>query len=72
MQRWYTPTLEWALRNRFVTMLVATVIFLGSLFLLGQLPQSFIPAIGEPTINVTVTLPSGTTMVETECGGSGF
>lgn len=66
MQRWYTPSLEWALRHRFVTMLVSTVIFLGSLFLLGQLPRSFIPSIGEPTINVTVSLPTGTLMPDTD------
>ena len=65
MQRWYTPSLEWALQHRFVTMLVATLIFAGSLLLLGQLPQSFIPGFGEPTINVTVSLPAGTGMVET-------
>ena len=65
MQRWYTPSLEWALQHRFVTMLVATLIFAGSLLLLGQLPQSFIPGFGEPTINVTVSLPPGTGMVET-------
>ncbi len=65
MQRWYTPALEWALQHRFVTMLAATLIFAGSLFLLGQLPQSFIPSIGEPTINVSISLPPGTGMVET-------
>ena len=65
MQRWYTPSLEWALQHRFVTMLIATLIFAGSLFLLAQLPQSFIPGFGEPTINVTVSLPPGTGMVET-------
>ena len=65
MQRWYTPVLKWALTHRFVTMLVATMIFLGSLFLLEQLPQSFIPSIGDPTINVTVNLPGGTLMTET-------
>ncbi|MCA9945487.1 MAG: efflux RND transporter permease subunit [Anaerolineales bacterium] len=65
MQRWYTPTLEWALQHRFYTMLAATIVFAGSLFLLGQLPQSFIPSIGEPTINVSISLPAGTGMVET-------
>jgi HAE1 family hydrophobic/amphiphilic exporter-1 len=65
MQRWYTPALQWALQNRFYTMLAATLIFAGSLFLLAQLPQSFIPSIGEPTINVSISLPAGTGMVET-------
>jgi hydrophobic/amphiphilic exporter-1 (mainly G- bacteria), HAE1 family len=66
MQRWYTPALEWALQHRFVTMLIATLIFVGSLFLLGQLPQSFIPGLGEPTINLTVSLPAVTGMAETD------
>jgi HAE1 family hydrophobic/amphiphilic exporter-1 len=65
MQRWYTPALEWALQHRFVTMLIAALIFVSSLFLLGQLPQSFIPGLGEPTVNVTVSLPPGTGMAET-------
>ena len=66
MQRWYTPMLEWALHNRFMTLLIAFIIFGGSLFLLGQLPRSFIPAIGEPTINVGVELEPATTMGETD------
>jgi len=66
MQRWYTPILEWALHNRFLTLLIAFIIFGGSLFLLGQLPRSFIPAIGEPTINVGIELPPATSMLETD------
>ncbi len=65
MQRWYTPLLEWALQHRFYTMLGATLIFGSSLFLLSRLPQSFIPSIGEPTINVSISLPTGTAMAET-------
>lgn len=66
MQRWYTPTLVWALRHRWLTMLVATLIFLGSLGLLSRLPLSFIPSIGEPTINVTVNLPADVRLAETD------
>jgi HAE1 family hydrophobic/amphiphilic exporter-1 len=65
MQRWYTPILRWALGHRFYTMVIATGIFLGSLFLLRGLPQSFIPAIGEPTINIGVSLPNGALMADT-------
>jgi len=66
MQRSYTPVLKWSLGHRGLTMAIATVIFAGSLLLLTQLPQSFIPEIGEPTINVTVQLENGTTMAETD------
>lgn len=65
MQRGYTPLLVWALRNRGITMAIATAIFVASLFLLAQLPQSFIPTIGEPTINVRVELPAGTSIMRT-------
>jgi len=65
MQRWYTPMLEWSLNHRGIVMAISTVVFLSSLYLLAQLPQSFIPGFGEPTINVIVTMPNGTKMVET-------
>jgi multidrug efflux pump subunit AcrB len=53
-------------------MIIATLIFGLSLFLLRGLPQSFIPEIGEPTVNVTVDLPSGTQMPETDALVSAF
>jgi HAE1 family hydrophobic/amphiphilic exporter-1 len=66
MQRWYTPSAGVGAAaplhhhaGRYARS------FAGSLFLLGQLPQSFIPSIGEPTINVSISLPPGTGMVET-------
>lgn len=66
MQRVYTPWLEWVLRHRGITMAGATFLFAVSLFLVQQLPQSFIPEIGEPTINVTVSLPADTGMSDTD------
>lgn len=66
MQRWYTPALVWSLRNRAATLIIAGLIFAGSLFLLAQLPQSFIPSLGEPTINVQVSLPGATRMAQTD------
>ena len=66
MQKVYTPWLEWVLHHRGITMLAATLLFAVSLILVQQLPQSFIPAIGEPTINVTVTLPIDTGMADTD------
>ena len=66
LQRWYTPVLKWSLNHRFITTLVALLIFVGSLSLLTRLPQSFIPSLGDPTVNVSVNLPDGTTMTETD------
>lgn len=66
MQRTYTPILVWALNHRGVTMAIAAAIFVASLFLLTQLPRSFIPEIGEPTINVSVQLDNGVAMADTD------
>jgi preprotein translocase subunit SecF len=66
MQRAYTPLLKWALGHRFWTLVAATVLFLGSLWLLGMRPQAFIPSFGEPSLNVTVDMPNGITMAETD------
>jgi multidrug efflux pump subunit AcrB len=65
MQRAYTPALRWALGHRFWTLVAATLLFLGSLWLLAQRPQAFIPSFGEPALSVTVNMPNGTKMVET-------
>ncbi len=66
MQRVYTPGLEWVLHHRGITMAAATFLFVVSLFLVQQLPQSFIPEIGDPTVNVTVSLPTDTVMADTD------
>jgi len=66
LQKVYTPVLKWALSHRLWTLVVAIAIFMGSLWLLGQRPQTFIPDLGESTINVNVDLPNGTTMADTD------
>lgn len=65
VQRWYTPVLKWALKNRGLTLAVAGVLLAGSLFLLGQRPRAFLPELGEVQISVNADLPNGTTMTET-------
>lgn len=66
MQRWYTPILEFALKNRLITLGVTIVFFLFSLYLLNTLPKNFIPGLGEATVNVTINLESGTPMADTD------
>jgi HAE1 family hydrophobic/amphiphilic exporter-1 len=51
------PVLRWFLNARMFSMIVATVIFLGSMFLMARLPQTFIPSLGEPTVTVSLNLP---------------
>ncbi|MFQ5943975.1 MAG: efflux RND transporter permease subunit [Anaerolineales bacterium] len=65
IQRWYTPVLQWVLDHRLVTLLVAAALFVGSMALMSQLPQAFLPDFGELEISASVSLPEGTTMAET-------
>jgi multidrug efflux pump subunit AcrB len=65
IQRWYTPVLEWALKHRGLTLGIAGVLLATSLFILGQRPQAFLPDFGEVQINVSVDLPNGVAMSET-------
>ncbi len=57
------PVLRWFANSRFVTMLVAMAIFVGSLFMMAQLPQTFIPSLGEPTVTVSLDLPQNDMVV---------
>jgi multidrug efflux pump subunit AcrB len=59
------PVLRWFLNGRIFSMAVATVIIIGSFFLMARLPQTFIPSLGEPTINVSLNL-RGNDMVVTD------
>ncbi len=65
LQRWYTPALQWALKHRAVVLLVAGVLFAGSMFLLARQPRALMPEMGEPRISVSVDLPEGAAMSET-------
>ncbi len=66
LQAWYTPILRWALSHRAVTLIVALVLFLGSMALLAQRPRAFLPEMGEPQITIQVDLPNGIAMAETD------
>ena len=66
MQRLYTPTLRFALRHRAVTLVLAFAFFLASLGLVRFIPLSFLPKMGESTINVQITMPPGTDMATTD------
>ena len=66
IQRSYTPVLKWALRNRALTLAIAGVFLIGSLFLLSQRPRAFLPDFGEPQITVAVDLSNENTMADTD------
>ncbi|MGH2620907.1 MAG: efflux RND transporter permease subunit [Anaerolineales bacterium] len=66
LQRAYTPLLRWALAHRGQALAIAGLLFVGSLFLLSQRPQAFLPELGEVQISTSVSLPDGTTMAETD------
>jgi HAE1 family hydrophobic/amphiphilic exporter-1 len=58
-QRFYTLVLKWALSHRAVTLVIATVLFLGSLSLLPIIGTSFMPSMGEKMLTVEIEMPAG-------------
>jgi len=72
LQRGYTPVLRWALKNKASTLAIATVLFLASVYLLAQQPRAFMPSFGEQQLSVTVTMPDGTGMADTNALVAGF
>ncbi len=66
--RWITIYLSWArfcLKHRIVTLLAATVFFVGSFMLVPYLPTGFIPPDDLSQTQITVTLPPGSTFRQT-------
>jgi multidrug efflux pump subunit AcrB len=51
------PLLRWFVNPRIFSLVVAMAIFVGSLFLMARLPQTFVPSLGEPTITISLDLP---------------
>lgn len=59
-QKLYTPALKWALGHRALTLIIAVVLFVGSLGLLPVIGTSFISGMGEAQIVVQIQMPPGT------------
>jgi HAE1 family hydrophobic/amphiphilic exporter-1 len=72
LQRAYTPVLKWALKNKASTLAIATVLFLASGYLLTRQPRAFLPNFGEQQLSVSVKMPNGTSMVETNAAVAEF
>ncbi len=56
----YRGILEWSLEHRFVVMLIATVVFLGSLYLTQFTGTEFMPESDEGRVIVMIETPPGT------------
>jgi multidrug efflux pump subunit AcrB len=66
--RWltvYMRAAEWCLRNRLVTMLLATVFFIGSVALIPLLKTGFIPPDDNSQTQVYLSLAPGATLAQT-------
>jgi HAE1 family hydrophobic/amphiphilic exporter-1 len=64
-QRLYVPSLKWALGHRILTLVIAGVLFLGSLGLLPIIGSSFIPPMFQPMLVVEIEMPPGTDLATT-------
>ena len=62
----YMKCAHWALQHRFQTLLYALLLFIGSLGLISFLKTSFIPPDDNNQTQVTLTLPPGTSIRQTE------
>jgi len=60
LERWlnrlYGPPLKWALQHRLITLMLAALLFLGTLGLFPYIPKSFLPGGGEGLLSAEVTL----------------
>ncbi len=65
IQRVYTPILTWALAHRAATVVVALVLFVGSLGLAVRIPKGFLPASNANLAQVSVALPAGASLGRT-------
>lgn len=68
LERLYVPALRWSLNKRLHRFMVLGIAFVslvvgGALF--ATRPQAFLPAFGEPQITVSISLPQGTRIVDT-------
>ena len=59
-QRMYTPVLKWSLGHRALTLLIAAVLFFGSLGIVRVIGTSFMSSMGEENVVVSIEMPLGT------------
>jgi HAE1 family hydrophobic/amphiphilic exporter-1 len=64
-QKLYTPTLKWVLGHRAITLIIAAVLFFGSLGLVPVIGTSFMSGMGEKTLTVSIQMQPGTDLQKT-------
>jgi len=62
----YMVWATWCMRHRLVTMVLATLFFIGSILLVPLLPKGFIPPDDNSQTQVYVELPPGATLAQTQ------
>ncbi len=65
IMRHYLNAMQWCLRRRFLTIISAAVLFVGSIGLAGLLPTGFVPAADRGQTQINIELPPGSTLAET-------
>lgn len=65
-ERIFDSVLMSMLRHRWLTVLSAVVIFVGSLWAMGRMPQNFFPSLDKPYFRADVILPEGHNIRQTE------
>ena len=62
----YLRAAAWCLKHRFITMVLATLFFIGSVMLIPLLPTGFIPPDDNSQTQVYLELPPGSTLTQTK------
>lgn len=63
--QWYMKAVNWSMRHRVKTMVLATLFFIGSVLLIPLLPTGFIPPDDNSQTQVYLELPPGSTLQQT-------
>jgi multidrug efflux pump subunit AcrB len=66
LEHGYERVIKWALAHRTIVLVVAFASFAIGVSIFGRLPTTFLPSFGEPQISVSVTMPAGTNISETD------
>lgn len=65
LQRAYVPVIRFATRHRVVTVLIAIVVFVGTLALVPSLKTNLLDSSGQDTLALSEKMPVGTSLAET-------